>query len=174
MARPMTPEDSYVTFRGVSVTVGATSNYCRAARGCAGAGACIEGMLRRCFQDTMDCLPVQWVYVLDSGQRSSVTVNRSPPTSPPTTPRNPHPLTPPLVLLFCGGRPREDRTPTPPRIPGSTCRCLYVLIGARVCSNRGYICTPIIYMCIYMYMYIYIYIYIYRWIRMNVNATQAT
>ena len=46
----MTPEDSYVTFRGVSVTVGATSNYCRAARGCGcgcGCGcahaACVSG-----------------------------------------------------------------------------------------------------------------------------------
>jgi len=38
---------------------------------CAGATG---NVLRRCFHGTMDCRPVQWVYVLDSGQWSSVTV----------------------------------------------------------------------------------------------------
>lgn len=94
-----TVREVYVTFCGISVT-GATSNYYRVARAYAHA-ACTGGMLRRCFQDAMDCPPVQWVYVLDSGQRSSVTVN--------------HPFSPP-PLVRPGGvteedEPRENRTP---------------------------------------------------------------
>lgn len=127
-----------MTFRGISVT-GATSNYYRVARGYAHA-ACIGGMLRRCFQDTMDCPPVQWVYVLDSGQRSSVTVNHS---FPPPTPRP--------ALLY--GRVASVKRTTKggsnsntPLHPGSTCRCLCPYMYTCV-FQRSYICTSI-YICI--------------------------
>lgn len=144
----MTSEDSYVTFRGVSVT-GATSNYYRVARAYAHA-ACIGGMLRRCFQDTMDCPPVQWVYVLDSGQRSSVTVNHPfPPPSrlaPLPPPPPPPALPPPLYGRVASARRTTKGGSNPdPLHAGSTCRCLYVLTRARVrhiCAClRFYLCT---------------------------------
>lgn len=71
-----------------------------------------RGMLRRCFQGTMDCRPVQWVYVLDSGQRSSVTVK----------PHHPAGLTAGWRRRGGGRRRREDRTL--PYSLRNTCRCL--------------------------------------------------
>lgn len=82
------------------------------------------------------------VYVLDSGQRSSVTVNHPfPPPSPP----------PPSLPWTAGwrqrggggGGPREDRTRTT-LLPGSTCRCPYRM---HVCANNRATCVVHLYRC---------------------------
>lgn len=67
-------------------------------------------MLHRCFLDTMDCRPVQWVYVLDSGQRSSVTVK----------PYHPDCLTVDRVASVR----RRTTMKGGSNPPGNTCRCL--------------------------------------------------